>query len=856
MGDTDEIINEKSAKQLGSIEVTSTPTDADSIKEKIYNRLDEKEAARGFGATKSDVSKVMDKILEISMEEAMEIVDYAMDFHQHDSNFPRPLMRRLELLKQGPDAYGSDFETYEYDLKTEACLIGYYSPYAEVRAVTNLEDDPNETCESFRQYLVGSIWTIVGTGVNTFFYPRFPNIQLSAAVVQVFIYPSGKICEWVLPKKVFHIGKYSFTLNPGPWTYKEQVLSTMMVAVTIAGAYFTQYNLLVQKLPRYYDNDYVGAGYQFLMCFSSQFFGLGMAGVMRRFVIYPVKQMWPTTLPTLALNRALVTHTEHEGSINGWTISRYRLFIFAFCGMTIYYWLPGYLFEALSYFNWMTWIKPDNFNLAVITGSDLGLGLNPFPTFDWNVANNIYSNVVSVPFFSYCQQYIGAVIGFFIITALYYSNTYYTGYMDVNYNGALDNTNAAYNVSRILVDQVLDEQLYQSYSPPYYSAGYILVYGTSWLLIPLSFLYPILEEWHTMWDACKNFVKAIRHPRTRLPIHKYDTFMRMMSVYKEVPDWWYVSITVISFVLAAVALTVYPTNTPVWSLVIVALADAVCLPPLGIIQGVSGYQIGIWMLPEIIAGYLFPGNGIANLILKMYGANIGTQADTYASNQKVSHYARIPPRATFRAQNIATIWQVLVALGIVNWQLSNIKNLCDTDNVEKFTCEWVTMIFTDTVMYGVMGPRIVFNYLYPVFKWGFLFGFVLTLVWFGATKLYPKLRIINPNAFFFGMSYFTPWNLCYWTAGFYVNFFFNYFLRTRYLAWWQKYAYVLSSALSAGLVLSAVIIFFAVEYNPKDVTWWGNDVSFNGVDGGVGRQTLYELPERGYFGWEKGKFPT
>jgi len=267
--------------------------------------------------------------------------------------------------------------------------------------------------------------------------------------------------------------------------------------------------------------------------------------------------------------------------------------------------------------------------------------------------------------------------------------------------------------------------------------------------------------------------------------------------------------------------------------------------------------VGIWMLPEIIAGYLFPGNGIAQLILKMFGANIGQQADTFASNQKVAHYARIPPRATFRSQNVATFIQVFVVLGIVNWQVSNVKELCEPDSVAKFTCQGVNMIFTDTIMYGIIGPKVIFNQMYPLFKWGFLFGFVFALVWFGVVLLIPKLRILNPNSFFFGMQYYTPWNLAYWTAGLYVNLFFNYFIRRRFLAWWQKYTYVISSAFSAGVVLSAVIIFFSVQYNPKIVSWWGTTQPYSGIDGGVGQQTLFAIPpDRGYFGYEKGNFPS
>ena len=53
--------------------------------------------------------------------------------------------------------------------------------------------------------------------------------------------------------------------------------------------------------------------------------------------------------------------------------------------MFVYFWFPNYIFQALSIFNWMNWIAPDNVNLAAITGFNTGLGINPLPTFDWNI---------------------------------------------------------------------------------------------------------------------------------------------------------------------------------------------------------------------------------------------------------------------------------------------------------------------------------------------------------------------------------------------------------------------------------------------------------------------------------------
>jgi len=39
--------------------------------------------------------------------------------------------------------------------------------------------------------------------------------------------------------------------------------------------------------------------------------------------------------------------------------------------------------------NWMTWIAPNNFALANITGSYGGMGFNPISTLDWNTAGGL-----------------------------------------------------------------------------------------------------------------------------------------------------------------------------------------------------------------------------------------------------------------------------------------------------------------------------------------------------------------------------------------------------------------------------------------------------------------------------------
>lgn len=246
-----------------------------------------------------------------------------------------------------------------------------------------------------------------------------------------------------------------------------------------------------------------------LIGLSTNFIGYGLAGLTRRFLVYPTQAIWPTNLATIALNRAF--HMETNGAANGWKISRMRWFLVStnfvpqsgqltilgqtcFSAMFVYFWLPNYLFQALSYFNWITWIDPENVHLAAITGSLGGLGLNPLPTcvsrslrmrsmltglvsFDWNVVVSFVDPLIN-PFFSTLNFFIGALTTMPIIAALWYTNVWHTGYLPINSNGVFSNTGKRYNVSRIVdAHGLFNKTAYEAYSPAYLAAGNILLYG-------------------------------------------------------------------------------------------------------------------------------------------------------------------------------------------------------------------------------------------------------------------------------------------------------------------------------------------------------------------------------------------
>ncbi|KAL2263369.1 hypothetical protein VTK26DRAFT_7090 [Humicola hyalothermophila] len=832
-------------------------------------------------APNGEAEYILDKINNMTEEEALAIVQESYKFHADDWNFPSDMRDRMRRLLQGPKEYG---EFYERDLRIDATMMRYSSPYPGVRAVQEVVDDPGVPVETIRAYFLGISWAVIGTFMATFFNSRFPSITLNGSVIQILLFPCAKFLEWLLPDWGITVFGVRHSLNPGPWSFKEQMFATITynIAIYTTNSYGM---ILVQKMDVYYGLDFVTFGYQLMLTLFVQLMGMGFAGYLRRFSVYPVKALWPTILPIIAMNRAL-TRPEPKENIYGWTISRYRFFYICTISMAVYYWLPGYLFTALSTFNWMTWIAPENLTLAILTGSMLGLGLfNPITTFDWNVATSSYA-ALAQPFFSTCTMWFGALLGAAIILAIYYNNMNYSAYLPINSSSPFANDGKPYRVQNVVTaNNKLDEARYQNYSPPFYSAGYILTVGANFAFYPVYFLYIMVNQWATVGRAYADFYRGLRHGRGNYE-GAMDVHNRLMSQYPEVPDWWFLLILAGAVVVAVVFLSIYPLDTPVWLVFLMIAINLVFAVPLSFLSATTGTNLGLGALIQVVTGYLLPGNPNAFLFAQTLGSwALAGYGDNYVQDQKMAHYVKIAPRAVFRSQIGTIVITCFVAVATQNFIMENVQGLCTPDQPSRFTCaNDGAPLYASSLMWGLLGSERMFGAMYPLFKWCFLMGTGIALVFLVGQGLGPKylpavkeglrrtlrprtfalldktlfpfvasLLWLNPILVIQGVQHWAPSNLSYKTPGFILSFIFMYLIPKYRLAWWEKYNYVLSAALTAGVAISALVMFFAVQYNPVKLDWWGNRVSHAGVDGrSVG---ILPIPERGYFGPEKGSFP-
>jgi len=357
-----------------------------------------------------------------------------------------------------------------------------------------------------------------------------------------------------------------------------------------------------------------------------------------------------------------------------------------------------------------------------------------------------------------------------------------------------------------------------------------ITYGVLFAAITATFTHSLLYYGKYIWTL------------TRRPLSEHpDIHARLMSVYKEVPHWWYLMIFVTMFVFGVVVIEVWETDLPVWGFVLALLISFVYTLPLSVIVATTSQQLGLNVIAELIIGYALPGRPIAMMLFKTWGHITMNQAIMFLSDFKLAHYMKIAHRPMFFCQVVATIVAGTVQLGVQTWMFSNIEGFCDADQKDGFICPYTTLFGNASIIWGVIGPRRLLSHgqLYYGLVFFFLAGILAPLFqWILHKKSgIDFFKYIHFPVIFYSAAAIPPASpLNFMTAVFFC-FIFNYIVRRRHFDWWAKYNYVLSAGLDAGYTVGLLIIFFTLQY-PKNGTigldsiqnWWGNTVYMKTAD--------------------------
>jgi OPT family oligopeptide transporter len=275
------------------------------------------------------------------------------------------------------------------------------SPYPEVRASVSNIDDPDMPALTIRMWFVGLFLCMTSrfvlffffdvlfiyhcSAVNVFFNFRDPAPNVVPLALVLISYPIGKFLAFTLPittyriplpylpRSIFPLNRPSFppfrlfvnlllpltyprdiefSLNPGPWNIKEHVLVYIMANVAV-GAPYALNTIVVSEV--YYGIE-MGYWFSLTLVLATQLTGFGLAGLCRRFLVWPASMIWPQNLVACTLLNTLHAEDEDDGigmyggipgsGTKGMT--RLRFFLITMTASFFFFFLPGgFLFGFL-----------------------------------------------------------------------------------------------------------------------------------------------------------------------------------------------------------------------------------------------------------------------------------------------------------------------------------------------------------------------------------------------------------------------------------------------------------------------------------------------------------------------------
>ncbi|KAK7428496.1 hypothetical protein QQZ08_004934 [Neonectria magnoliae] len=695
------------------------------------------------------------------------------------------------------------------------------SPYPEVRAaVRNYDEDL--PCNTVRAWTIGLSLVVLGASMNTLFSLRQPSIGIGPLIAQIIAWPMGHGWARWFPEREFNTFGLRWSLNPGPFNIKEHAIIVVMASVSFSVAYAT--DIILAQLVFYKQN--FGVPFQLLLAISTQSLGYGIAGMLRKFLVYPASMIWPENLVGVTLMNAMYeSNDQPDQTILGGKMHRYKWFAIVTGCAFGYYFIPGFLAQFLSIFAVATWLAPQNPVVNQLFGGQTGLSLLPI-TFDWSQVAGYVGSPLIPPWHAIANTLIGVGAFFIVLSSFFhYSGVWYSWYLPMSDSSTYDNIGAPYNTSRILTpDFTLDEEAYQNYSPLFISTTFAMAYGLSFAAISSLVVYTYLHNGKQIWQQYRNSASE-----------KPDIHMKLMRKYKEAPTWWYMSLFGLMLAIGLYTVLGYATNLSWWAFLLAIAVSFGFALPIGIIQAVTNTQIGLNVLTEFIYGYIQPGRPLALMLFKTFGYITMSQALRFVSDLKFGHYMKIPPRTMFLSQVVATTFSCFIQIVVLNFALNTIEDVCEPHQEDHFTCPGGRVFFSASIIWGLLGPARMFSpgQIYSGLFFFFLLGAITPIIFYLAAKKWPKspAKYLIAPLIFGGAGAIppaTPLNYLSWGM---VGFVFQFWIKKRHFRWWSRLNFLTSSALDLGLALATLFIFFAFTLHGIDPpNWWGNSVVSTTMD--------------------------
>ncbi|XP_030518604.1 oligopeptide transporter 4-like [Rhodamnia argentea] len=700
------------------------------------------------------------------------------------------------------------------------------SPVEEVRLTVPNTDDPDLPVWTFRMWTLGLFSCALLSFLNQFFSYRREPLVITQITVQVATLPLGRLMASALPTATFRLpglGGREFSLNPGPFNVKEHVLISIFANAGSAFGNGSAYAVGIVNIIKAFYGRSISFGASWILISTTQVLGYGWAGLLRKYVVEPAHMWWPSTLVQISLFRTL-HEKETEQDKGGYSVSRVKFFVIAMVLSFLWYLVPGFLFQSLASISWVCWAFPNS-----VTAQQIGSGLNGLGvgalTLDWSTVASFLFSPLICPFFAIVNVFVGfALIMYVVIPIAYWGlNSYNAKTFPIFSSDLFTAQGQEYNISLIVNKKFqLDEVEYAQQGRIHLSMFFALTYGFGFATIASTLSHVALFYGREIYDRFRASSEG-----------KEDIHTKLMRNYKDIPQWWFYILLAVTIIVSLILCTVLKKEVqmPWWGLLFAAALAFIFTLPISIITATTNQTPGLNIITEYLMGVILPGHPIANVCFKTYGYMSMTQAISFLSDFKLGHYMKIPPRSMFLVQFIGTIIAGTINLGVAWWLLDSIDHICHKNLLppnSPWTCPSDRVFFDASVIWGLVGPKRIFGSQgdYAALNWFFLGGLLGPVAVWLLHRSFPKqswIPLINLPVLLGATAAMPPATALNYNSWILVGTIFNFFVFRYRKRWWQRYNYILSAALDAGVAFMAVFIYFAFGIEERNLHWWGSN---------------------------------
>ncbi|KAF8136747.1 OPT oligopeptide transporter protein-domain-containing protein [Boletus edulis] len=695
--------------------------------------------------------------------------------------------------------------------------------------VISVDDDPSLNPWTFRAFFLGLGLSAFGGSLAEIYYFKPQTVGVSLMFLAIISYVLGFAMETFIPRH----GLFRY-LNPHPFNKKENAFVIIMASAAANSALATEV-LAVQRL---YYNITPNAATSIFLLFSSQLLGYGIGGILRPILLYPSKMLYPGVLPLISMFDAFFVMVRlHSRKLKD-ILHRLRSLF------------PEWIFPLLTGFSIICLAAPNNAAVTRVFGGsngNEGLGLLSI-CFDWQVVHfrwhQPHGDSLAGTGKSKVSMFIGYILCMIVFVAVFYNNIWKSQNFPFLSQLLFYENGTVYDQLLILNSNFeVDPTLLAEQGLPYYAGTWVVYLLSTNLGLAATFTHLLLWNrddlpvgktlgWKTSTGGSGTDDGIRERPREDEDI---DPHYAEMLKYPDAPNSWYYATFVISFVMALVVIYKSNSTLPWWGFAISVLLATIFILFLGALYAITGIGISVQTFVQMIAGYLHPGKPMANMYFVLYSYNTVSQASLLLRDLKIGQYAKLPPRASFTAQIIGTLLGAILNYFIMNSIVDSQREiLLSVQGTNIWSGQQPQQYNSQAIAWGGLSHELFSAGMrYQWVPFSYLVGLVAPVPFWLVHRYWPKLRadyLYVPIicAFIGWLSVGINSSIL---SIFTVAFVSQWWIRTRYPRWFQKYNYIVAAALDGGTQVMVFILSFAVAgaagTSHLFPTWWGANQGAN-----------------------------